>query len=51
MERNRVEELEREIEAVSYEIEELKKTNRLIEIDILKKKLEIERIKLEQMKK
>ena len=49
MEKSRVEELEEKIATVNLEIAELEKKNRLIEIDILKKKLAIEKIKLEQM--
>ena len=50
MEKNNMEELDKKIKEVEQEIKDLKNQNKLLELDILKKKLIIEKLKLEQMK-
>ena len=50
MEKNKIEELDKKIQEVAEEIKDLKNQNKLLELDILKKKLMIEKLKLEQMK-
>lgn len=50
MEKNNIEELDKKIKEVEQEIKDLKNQNKLLELDILKKKLIIEKLKLEQMK-
>ena len=45
-----MEELDKKIKEVEQEIKDLKNQNKLLELDILKKKLIIEKLKLEQMK-
>lgn len=50
MERNRLEELNLKIQEVEKEINTLKTKNKLLELDILKKKLMIQKLELEQMK-
>ena len=50
MEKNKIEELDKRIKEVAEEIKDLKNQNKLLELDILKKKLMIEKLKLEQMK-
>ena len=50
MEKNNIEELDKKIKEVEQEIKDLKNQNILLELDILKKKLIIEKLKLEQMK-
>ena len=45
-----MEELDKKIKEVEQEIKDLKNQNKLLELDILKKKLMIEKLKLEQMK-
>ena len=49
MGKNKKEELELKIKEIELEIKELKNENKLLELDILKKKLMIEKIQLEQM--
>ena len=49
MEKNKIEELDKKIQEVEEEIKDLKNQNKLLELDILKKKLMIEKLKLEQM--
>lgn len=50
MQKNRLEELNLKIKEVEQEIMSLKNENKLLELDILKKKLMIEKLELEQMK-
>ena len=50
MEKNNIEELDKKIKEVEQEIKDLKNQNKLLELDILKKKLIIEKLELEQMK-
>ena len=50
MEKNKTEELNRKIKEKELEIKYLKNNNRLLELDILKKKLMIEKLELLQMK-
>ena len=50
MKKNKKEELEQKIKEIEQEIKDLKNENRLLELDILKKKLIIEKLKLEQMR-
>ena len=50
MEKNKIEELEQKIKNIQQEIKDLKNENRLLELDILKKKLIIEKLELEQMR-
>ena len=50
MEKNNKIELEQKIKEIEKEINNLKNNNKLLEIDILKKKLMIEKLQLEQMK-
>lgn len=50
MEKNKIEELDKKIQEVEQEIKDLKNQNKLLELDILKKKLIIEKLELEQMK-
>ena len=50
MEKNKIEELDKRIKEVEQEIKDLKNQNKLLELDIIKKKLMIEKLKLEQMK-
>lgn len=50
MEKNNIEELDKKIKEVEQEIKDIKNQNKLLELDILKKKLIIEKLKLEQMK-
>lgn len=50
MEKNNMEELDKKIKEVEQEIKDIKNQNKLLELDILKKKLIIEKLKLEQMK-
>lgn len=45
-----MEELDKKIKEVEQEIKDIKNQNKLLELDILKKKLIIEKLKLEQMK-
>lgn len=47
MEKNNIEELDKKIKEVEQEIKDLKNQNKLLELDILKKKLIIEKLKLE----
>lgn len=50
MEKNNIEELDKKIKEVEQEIKDLKNQNKLLELDILKKKLIIEKLELEQLK-
>lgn len=50
MKKNKTEELEQKIKEIEQEIKDLKNENRLLELDILKKKLIIEKLELEQMR-
>ena len=50
MEKNKTEELNQKIKEKELEIKYLENNNRLIELDILKKKLMIEKLELLQMK-
>lgn len=50
MKKNKKEELEQKIKEIEQEIKDLKNENRLLELDILKKKLIIEKLELEQMR-
>ena len=50
MEKNKIEELNRKIKEKELEIKYLENNNRLLELDILKKKLMIEKLELLQMK-
>lgn len=50
MKKNKTEELEQKIKDIQQEIKDLKNENRLLELDILKKKLIIEKLELEQMR-
>lgn len=50
MEKNKTEELNRKIKEKELEIKYLENNNRLLELDILKKKLMIEKLELLQMK-
>ena len=45
-----MQELDKKIKEVEQEIKDIKNQNKLLELDILKKKLIIEKLKLEQMK-
>lgn len=50
MEKNKTEELNQKIKEKELEIKYLENNNRLLELDILKKKLMIEKLELLQMK-
>ena len=50
MEKNKTEELSQKIKEIELEIKYLENNNRLLELDILKKKLMIEKLELLQMK-
>ena len=50
MEKNNIEELDKKIKEIEEEIKDLKNQNKLLELDILKKTLIIEKLELEQMK-
>ena len=50
MEKNKIEELNQKIKEKELEIKYLENNNRLLELDILKKKLMIEKLELLQMK-
>ena len=50
MEKNKTEELNQKIKEKEFEIKYLENNNRLLELDILKKKLMIEKLELLQMK-
>ena len=50
MEKNKKIELDKKIQELEQEIMSLKTENKLLELDILKKKLIIEKLELEQMK-
>lgn len=50
MKKNKKEELEQKIKDIQQEIKDLKNENRLLELEILKKKLIIEKLELEQMR-
>ena len=50
MKKNNKIELEQKIKDIQQEIKDLKNENRLLELDILKKKLIIEKLELEQMR-
>lgn len=50
MEKNKTEELNQKIKEIELEIKYLENNNRLLELDILKKKLMIEKLELLQMK-
>ena len=50
MEKNNIEELNQKIKEKELEIKYLENNNRLLELDILKKKLMIEKLELLQMK-
>ena len=50
MEKNKTEELKQKIKEKEFEIKYLENNNRLLELDILKKKLMIEKLELLQMK-
>lgn len=51
MQKNKIEELNLKIQEVEAEIRDLKNKNKLLELDILKKKLIIQKFELKQMKK
>lgn len=50
MEKNKTEELNQKLKEIELEIKYLENNNRLLELDILKKKLMIEKLELLQMK-
>lgn len=50
MEKNKTEELNQKIKEKELEIKYLENNNRLLELDVLKKKLMIEKLELLQMK-
>ena len=50
MEKNKTEELNQKIKEKELEIRYLENNNRLLELDVLKKKLMIEKLELLQMK-
>ena len=50
MEKNKIDELNQKIKEKELEIKYLENNNRLLELDILKKKLMIEKLELLQMK-
>ena len=50
MQKNKIEELNLKIQEVEAEIRDLKNKNKLLELDILKKKLLLQKFELEQMK-
>lgn len=51
MKKNKIEELNLKIQEVESEIRDLKNKNKLLELDILKKKLIIQKLELEQIRK